>query len=441
MADIKGREVPAASTAGLAADSTTLGRVSWALYDWANSPFTTLIITFVFSAYFARGVVGDEIQGQSLWGYTAAISGAVIAIFSPIFGSIADAGGPRKPWLLVFTLICVGGSYMLWYVEPDPAFIVQAMFWVIIANIAFEFGIVFNNAMLPDIVAEERIGRWSGWAWGVGYFGGLAALVLALYGFVQTETPLFGIGKENAANIRVVGPIVAIWFVLFVWPMFAFTPDRVRNQLSTAEKISNGLGALIGTLKKVRHYRNIALFLIARMIYADGLATVFVVGGVYAAGAFHMEFADVIKFGILLNVTAGIGAFCFAWVDDWIGSKPTIIISLIGLIATALVAILARDVMWFWVAGALLGIFVGPAQAASRSMLARMAPAELSTEFFGLFALTGKATAFLGPLLVGIFTTAFESQRIGLSVVLAFFFVGLLLLLPVKEERATAALD
>jgi UMF1 family MFS transporter len=436
-----GREVPAASTAAGAGKSTTLGRVSWALYDWANSPFTTLIITFVFSAYFARAVVGDEVQGQSLWGYTAAISGAVIAIFSPIFGSIADAGGPRKPWLLVFTLVCIGGSYMLWYVEPDPAFIVQAMIWVIVANIAFEFGIVFNNAMLPDIVAEDRIGRWSGWAWGIGYFGGLAALVLALYGFVQTETPLFGIGKESAANIRVVGPIVAIWFALFVWPMFAFTPDRVRNTKTVGEKLSSGLGNLVATLKKVRHYRNIALFLIARMIYADGLATVFAIGGVYAAGAFKMEFAQVIMFGILLNVTAGIGAFGFAWIDDWIGSKPTIVISLIGLIATALVAILVRDVTWFWVAGALLGIFVGPAQAASRTMLARMAPPELSTEFFGLFALTGKATAFLGPLLVGVFTDAFDSQRVGLTVVLAFFAVGLLLLLPVKEERARAVLD
>jgi UMF1 family MFS transporter len=211
--------------------------------------------------------------------------------------------------------------------------------------------------------------------------------------------------------------------------------------MTVGEKLSSGIGSLIDTLKKVRHYRNIALFLIARMIYADGLATVFVVGGVYAAGAFHMEFAQVIMFGILLNVTAGIGAFGFAWIDDWIGSKPTIVISLVGLIATALVAILVRDVTWFWVAGALLGIFVGPAQAASRTMLARMAPAELSTEFFGLFALTGKATAFLGPLLVGVFTDAFDSQRVGLTVVLAFFFVGLLLLLPVKEERATAVLD
>ncbi len=419
-------------------ESSTLGRVSWALYDWANSPFTTLIITFVFATYFAQGIVGDKVQGQALWGYTAAISGAVIAIFSPIFGSIADAGGPRKPWLAVFTLVCVVGSFMLWYAKPDPEFIVWAMVFVIIANIAFEFGIVFNNAMLPDIVAEERVGRWSGWAWGIGYFGGLLALVLALVGFVQTDTPLLGLGKEEAANIRVVGPIVAIWFVLFVWPMFAFTPDRRRNRLSTGEKLRNGLAALADTLRKVGHYRNIALFLVARMLYADGLATVFAMGGVYAAGAFNMEFADVIKFGILLNVTAGLGAVCFAWIDDWIGSKPTIIISLIGLMGTALVAILTHDVFWFWIAGAALGIFVGPAQAASRTMLARMAPTELSTEFFGLFALTGKATAFLGPLLVAYFTSAYDSQRVGLSVILVFFGIGLLLLLPVKEQKSSA---
>jgi UMF1 family MFS transporter len=355
---------------------------------------------------------------------------------SPILGAIADAGGPRKPWLVAFTGICVVGSYMLWFAEPDPSFILWAMFWVVIANVGFEFGIVFNNAMLPDLVPESRLGRWSGWAWGLGYFGGLAAMVLALVGFVQAETPLFGLSKEGAEHVRVVGPIVAVWFLLFVWPLFVFTPDRGRSGLGTGQRVSTGFRNLVQTLRDVRRYRNVVVFLIGRMIYADGLATIFAFGGIYAAGTFGMTLAEVIQFGIVLNVTAGLGAFLFSWIDDYIGSKRTIVISLLGLIATAAGAVLAEQVMWFWVWGSLLGIFVGPSQAASRTLMARLSPPALSTEFFGLYALTGKATAFVGPAVVAVVTAGFESQRAGLSTVLAFFAVGLALLLFVKEERA-----
>ncbi len=418
-----------------------LGRFSWALYDWANSPFTTLIVTFVFSAYFSQGIVGDDVRGQELWGYTASISGLIIAVLSPIFGAIADAGGPRKPWLFVFTAVCVVGSFALWWAEPDPTYILWAMVWVIIANLGFEFGIVFNNAMLPDIVPEARFGRWSGWAWGLGYLGGLSAMVLDIFACVQTDRPLFGLSKESAEHVRVVGPIVAIWFVLFVWPMFAFTPDRRKTHLAVGEKISHGFTTLSRTLRDVRHYRNIVVFLIGRMIYADGLATIFAFGGIYAAGTFNMTLAEVIKFGIVLNVTAGIGAILFAWIDDWLGSKRTIVLSLCGLIVTATGTIVVEDVAWFWVWGSLLGIFVGPTQAASRTLMARLAPRQLSTEFFGLYALTGKATAFLGPALVAVVTATFESQRAGLSIVLLFFVVGLGMLLFVREERAELAVS
>ncbi len=411
------------------------GLIGWALYDWANSPYTTLIITFVFAAYFSQGIVGDEIRGQELWGYTASIAGLIIAIGSPILGAIADAGGPRKPWLLFFTAMCVAGSWMLWYAEPDPSFTTWAMIWVVVATVGFEFGIVFNNAMLPDLVPQNRLGRWSGWAWGLGYFGGLSAMVVALIGFVQAEVPWFGLTKEGAEHVRMVGPLAAIWFVAFAWPMFLWTPDRAKATRSVGEKVSRGFAQLAQTLRDVRGQGNVVRFLVGRMIYADGLATVFAFGGIYAAGTFKMELAEVITFGIVLNVTAGIGAFCFAWVDDWIGSKKTIVIALIGLTGCALGAILAPDVTWFWIWGSVLGIFVGPAQAASRSLMARLSPADQATEFFGLYALTGKATAFIGPALVAVVTASMQSQRWGLAVVLAFFVVGLLILLTVREPR------
>jgi len=411
------------------------GMWGWALYDWANSPYTTVIITFVFGAYFAQGIVGDEIRGQELWGYAASIAGVFIALGSPIFGAIADAGGPRKPWIAAFTGICIVGSGMLWYAEPDPSFIHWALFWVVVSTVGFEFGVVFNNAMLPDLVTEDRLGRWSGWAWGLGYIGGLSAMIVALFGFVQAETPLFGLDKGSAEHVRVVGPLVALWFLVFVWPMFLWTPDRVKTSASLGSKVSTGFAQLGQTLKTLPQHRNVLRFLIARMIYADGLATMFAFGGIYAAGTFGMELTEVITFGIILNVTSGIGAICFAWIDDWIGSKKTIVISLVGLIATAFAVIIVEDIAWFWVWGSLLGIFVGPSQAASRSLMARLAPEGRSTEYFGLYALTGKATAFLGPLLVGIVTASMASQRWGLAVVLAFFVVGLALLITVRDPR------
>ncbi|MCZ6522596.1 MAG: MFS transporter, partial [Alphaproteobacteria bacterium] len=217
------------------------GLIGWALFDWANSPFTTLIITFVFGAYFSQGIVGDEIRGAELWGYAISASGLAVALLSPVFGAIADAGGRRKPWLLVFTAVCVVGSAMLWFAEPAPQFAALAMFWVIIANLGFEFGIVFNNAMLPDLVAPARLGRWSGWAWGLGYFGGLGALIAALFAFITTETPLFGLDKAAAEHLRVVGPLAAVWFALFTWPLFAYTPDRPPSGKGIGARVSQGL--------------------------------------------------------------------------------------------------------------------------------------------------------------------------------------------------------
>ena len=412
------------------------GLLGWALYDWANSPFTTLIITFVFSAYFSQGIVGDPIRGTELWGYATGASGLVVAVLSPLFGAVADAGGRRKPWLAAFAALCILGSAMLWWAAPQPAFILWAMVWVIIANAGFEFGIVFNNAMLPDLVPSARLGRWSGWAWGLGYVGGLAALVVALFAFVQAETPLLGLVKAEAEHVRIVGPLAALWFLLFMWPLFVFTPDRPGIVLGLRQRIESGLGSLLATFRNLRGHRNIALFLLARAIYADGLATVFIFGGIYAAGTFAMTLAQVIQFGIVLNITAGLGAASFGWLDDWLGSKRTIVIALVGLLVTGTGAIVAHEVLWFWLWGSALGIFVGPAQAASRSLMARLSPPELATEFFGLYALTGKATAWAGPLIAAALTAATQSQRWGLATVIVFFAIGLALLAFVREPSA-----
>ncbi|MGH6923426.1 MAG: MFS transporter [Propylenella sp.] len=411
------------------------GRWSWALYDWANSPFTTLVITFVFPAYFQQAVVKDAVAGQALWGYAVAGSGLVIAILAPVLGAVADARGGRKPWIFAFTAICVVGSALLWFVFPSPEWIGFSLAIFVIANIGFEFGIVFNNSMLPEIVEEERLGRLSGWAWGLGYAGGLAALLIALVVFIWPETPSFGFDKEAAEHVRVSGPLVAAWLAVFSVPLFLFTPDRQASVIRIADAVRAGLADLRRTLATLPANRPVAAFLVAHMIYADGLATLFALGGVYAAGAFGLSLAEVVVFGIVLNVSAGAGAALFAWLDDWIGSKRVIAVALVGLIGASLLAVAATTLTWLWIAGIALGIFVGPAQAASRSLMARLSEPERRAAYFGLYALSGKATAFVGPALVASVTAGTGSQRAGIATIIAFFVVGLVLLRWVPEPR------
>jgi UMF1 family MFS transporter len=418
--------------------SSRLGQFSWALYDWANSAFSAVIITFVFATYFSQGIAPDKDTGTAQWGWALSASGIAIALLSPVLGAIADAGGRRKPWLFAFTYVTVIGCFLLWYARPDPDYVIFTLVVMAMANVAFEIAGVFYNAMLPEIVSREYIGRLSGWAWGLGYAGGLACLILALLAFVQPEQPLLGLDKDSAEHVRITGPLVGVWFALFSLPLLLFTPDRRSAGLPAREAIRRGLAQLRRTVADIRRYRQIGLFLLARMIYTDGLNTLFAFGGIYAAGTFGMDLSQVIYFGILLNVTAGLGALAFAWIDDWIGAKRTILIALLGLLACGAAAVIVTSTLGFWIAGGLLGIFVGPTQAASRSMMARMAPPEVRTEMFGLYALTGKITAYIGPFVLGTVTWWTGSQRLGVATILVFFVIGMILLLPVKEPAEAA---
>ena len=309
---------------------------------------------------------------------------------------------------------------------------------VAIANVALEVAGMFYNAMLPEIVSREYLGRLSGWAWGLGYAGGLVCLILALVAFVQPEQPLFGLDKDSAEQVRITGPMVGAWLALFSLPLLLFTPDRKSAGLPPREAIRRGLAHLRRTVADIRRYRQIGLFLLAHMIYIDGLNTLFAFGGIYAAGTFGMELSEVIYFGILLNVTAGLGALAFAWIDDWLGAKRTILIALAGLFACGAAAVLVTSPLAFWIVGALLGIFVGPSQAASRSLMARLAPPEVRTEMFGLYAMTGKITAYIGPFLLGTVTWWTGSQRLGVATILVFFVIGMVLLLLVREPPEPA---
>lgn len=426
-------------TSDTPAPATKSGLAAWCFYDWANSAFPTVIVTFVFAAYFTKGVAPDEIVGTAMWGQAMGWSALAVAVLSPFLGAVADRSGRRKPWLFVWTLICVVTSASLWTVTPSADMAVTALILVALANIGFEVGMVFYNAMLPDIAPHGRIGRISGWGWGLGYVGGLVCLALVLVLFVQTDTPLFGLDKDAAEHVRIAGPFVAVWMAVFSIPLFLLTPDRAPTGVSIITAAGKGWADLVATFKAARRHAVVFRYLIARMIYTDGLNTLFAFGGIYAAGTFGMEFADLIVFGIGMNVTAGAGAAAFAWLDDRWGPLRVIYVSLVALTILGAAILVVTDIMWFWVIGLSLGIFVGPAQAASRSLMARIAPPSIRTEMFGLYALSGKATAFLGPMLVAALTAAAGSQRVGMSAVLIFFVVGGLMLFLSVGPRLSAS--
>ena len=408
---------------------------AWCLFDWANSSFPTVIITFVFAQYVTKKVAPDEIAGTEAWGLMISLSALGIAILAPILGAIADHSGRRKPWIFVFTLICLVMGSGLWWVKPEAQYLSLALILVAVSNAAFEFGQVFYNAMLPDLAPRRLLGRVSGWAWACGYAGGIACLAICLLAFALPEQPILGLDTESYEQVRITGPFVALWYLVFALPMFLLTPDRPATALSTGQAIRRGLGTLLETIRQLPRYGNIARFLLARLFYIDGLTTLFAFGGIYAAGTFGMEFEEVLYFGILLNVAAGLGAVAFAWIDDWLGSKPTILIAVAGLTVFGGAILVVDGKLWFYVLGCVIGLFIGPAQAASRTMMARLAPPDMRTEMFGLFAFSGKATAFMGPALVGVVTAAAESQRVGMATILVFFVIGWFLMLTVKEPR------
>ena len=407
--------------------------ISWCLYDWANSAFPTVIITFVFAAYFTNSVAEDQTRGTSLWGAAISLSALAVAISGPFLGAIADHSGHHKRWLCLFTVLSAFGAMMLWTVEPNLNHIMHGLFWVALGNFGFELSMVFYNAMLPILAPRNQLGRWSGWGWGVGYLGGLACLGIVLAMFIQTETPIFDLNKDAAEELRITGPFVATWMLIFALPLFLLFPDTKGDEKEMTTAIRKGLKTLWRTIKQLREYKGIVWFLAARMFYSDGLNALFAFGGIYAAGTFGLNFQDLIIFGISINLIAGVSAIIFAWVDDWVGPKIVIIagVGCLAFFGGALLIVESQKL--FWAFGLPLGIFVGPIQSASRSLMARMAPASMRVEFFGLYALSGKATAFLAPALLAWATLAFESQRAGMATLIVFLLLGMTLMIKVPS--------
>ena len=410
-------------------------KFSCALYDWANSAWGTVITTFIFATYFTEVIASDTEIGSVYWGYAIAISGLIIAFISPFMGSFVDQTKSLKKWLIIFTFIYAFAAMGLWYGKPDDNIFFIILLLVIIGQVTSELAFTIYNAKLKIISNKKEYGKISGLAWGFGYFGGLSILVFILVFFVQSDSPLFGLDKNNYEHIRVCGPLVGLWIIFFSLPLFIFYKDEESKSVNFFHTAKKSINEIYKTYKEIKKYINLLRFLIARLFYIDGINTVFSFGGIYAAGTFGMPFNEVILFGIATNIAAGFGAIIFSFVEDKIGSKKIIIFSLIIMILCGLSFLIVNENNIFWMIRITLSLFFGPIQSASRVYFAKSVPQEKKTEFFGFYSLSGKITSFLGPLAFAFLTSAFNSQRAGMSCVIVFLVLGMFIMFFVKSDK------
>lgn len=448
------------TTKGALIDGSAKGQFGWVAYEFAAAPWFTLVTIFIFGPYVANVVAPDPTTGQSVWGYIQALAGVLMALGAPFLGAIADAAGPRKPWIFWTSIVAILASCAMWFVMPDAGYLPLAFAAVVVGLIAVEWAHVFHNAMLPTVAPVQNMGRLSGLSYGLGQFSGIIALGGMLALFVLPDVPAFGLDKAVYEPDRLAPVVAAGWIILFGWPLLLYTKDQARMNTSRLEAAKGGLRTLIGTLRGLRNYKNIAVFLLARMTYFDGLAAVFAFGGVFASGVFGWGIIELAIFGATVTLVSGIGGLAGAWTDPKIGSKNTIALFLFMaiLFVIAIVSLDVDRILFFIpvdppVEGAapfsaageqaalffscLFGFCVGPVLASSRTLMAKLSPPDKITEFFGLYSLAGKATSFMAPLALATVTAASGSRHLGLSTVLVFIIGGFIILLFVKEPDQT----
>ncbi|WP_324410839.1 MFS transporter [Amaricoccus sp.] len=434
------------------------GVFAWMLFDWANQPFQTLIVTFVFGPYFVARVVGDPVAGQAHWATATAIGGAAVAVLAPLLGAVADRTGARKRWIAAFSAPFVIGCAGLWIAAPEasPLWLILAFF--VLAYVGSEFTLIFSNAMLPGLGPRREIGRISGSGWALGYAGGLVALALVLAlltpapGGTRTLAgldPVFGLSDALGEPARAVGPASALWYLVFALPLFLFAPDAApAARLGKATR--EGLRDLRATLRQIRRFRGFFTYLLASMVYRDALAGLFAFGGIYAAGVLGWGMFELGLFGIVAAGAGALGAWLGGRADRAFGPRPVIVAAIWMLIGVGGLALMTtREAVLgipvapgsplpdrvFFFAGAVLGAGSGILQAASRTLLVHLAEGRVaSAQAFGLYAVSGKVTAFAAPALIAVTTAATGSQRLGFSPVIALFLIGLLLLYWAKQE-------
>ena len=438
--------------------STAQKRIwGWWWFDWASQPYNTLLITFIFGPYVVS-VVGDGSRAQAVWGYGIGLAGIVLALLAPFLGAVADKSGKRMGFIWFFSLLYVIGAFGLWWSAPDGFNIWQVMIFFCIGLIGMEFATIFTNAMLPDLAPRQDIGRISGSGWAWGYVGGLIALIAMLALFAEGAggttligiAPLFGLDAAAREGTRFVGPLTAIWYFVFMIPFFLWVRDpKYPGAVSIAEAVRGAWPELRGTLASLPRQRSLFAFLGSSMFYRDALNGVYTFGGIYAAGVLNWSVIDVGIFGILAVASGALFAWLGGKADSRFGPKPVILFNVLVLAIAALaIVFVSRQSVFgisvadtsslpditFYVIGAIVGAGGGSLQAASRTMMVRQGDTAKMTEGFGLYALSGKATAFLAPLSIGFVTDMTGSQQWGILPVTVLFMIGLLLLAFVTPE-------
>jgi MFS transporter, UMF1 family len=411
--------------------------LAWGLWDWGSSAYSAVITSFVFGPYVVRGVVGDTQPGglsANTWlGISSATAGLLIALIAPITGQRADAGGHRKRSLAIWSALVIAVMLGMYTVKNDPSFLWIALVLLAAGAVFQEFAIVSYNAMLPQVSTPETIGRVSGFGWSMGYIGGIFLLLICYVGFIAPDVGWFGVSSAGGLNIRAVAVFSAIWFAVFAIPVLLAVPEKPPGPKRRRVSFFASYPLLLNDIKALfRQDRNAVYFLIASALYRDGLAAIFSFGAILAVSVYGLAQASVLIFGIAANLVAAVGALGMGTVEDRIGPKKVIMISLIGLITTAMILLFARGTTMFWIFGLLLTLWVGPAQASSRSFMARVAPAGREGEMFGLYATTGRAASFLAPGLFALFSGLF-SDRIGIVGIALVLLGGTLLLVRVKS--------
>ena len=403
---------------------------NFALYDFANSAFTTIIITFIFSTYFAKQIAPNPVLGQSYWGWAIGTTGILVAIIGPILGSYADKKNFTEFFIKLFTIICISLTTLLWFSKPSEKYLLFTLIIVALANFFYELSLIFYNSILKRISKTSDLGKSSGFSFALGYIGGILILIICIKIFIDNDVLPFGLSKENSENIRATSIVVAAWYLIFSIPFL----------LSLKKKINSKIELSSDNIKKIKDLiwnnglNNLGKFLIARMLYADGLNAIIVMGGIFAVGVFNLEIKDLLILSILMNVTAFIGAIVGGYANDKFSSKSVIIFSLLGLIISSSIILFVKSQLFFLIFAAINGFFIGPIQSASRVFITKSIDENNQASGFGLFALSGKLTSFIGPLLVSTITYISSSQRIGFSSAIILLLIGLLILLKVKKN-------
>ena len=403
---------------------------NFALYDFANSAFTTIIITFIFSTYFAKQIAPNPVLGQSYWGWTIGFTGLLVALIGPLIGSFADKKNCTEFFIKLFTIICIILTSFLWFSKPSEKYLLYTLIIVALANFFYELSLIFYNSILKRISNHNNLGKSSGFSFALGYIGGILILIVCIKIFIDNDVLPFGLSKENSENIRATSIVVALWYLFFSIPFLFSLKKKIKNKI---ERSSNNIKK-IKNLFWDKGLNNLGKFLLARMLYADGLNAIIIMGGIFAVGVFNLEIKDLLVLSVLMNITAFIGAIIGGYANDKFSSKSVIIFSLLGLIFSSAIILFIKTKIFFLIFASINGFFIGPIQSASRVFITKSIDKNNQASGFGLFALSGKLTSFIGPLLVSTLTYISNSQRIGFSAAIILLLIGLLVLLKVKKN-------